>query len=140
MIISRRDINFARLDRHLVLGFAHGQWRTILKKPGQRFVWKKHADVLEKIASTKGKAFYRGVLAEKTAFGDDPQGDVASELVLRGDHLRGVLRVVTDVHLRAHRRSAGAGLQGLGRADDLAGGSRELELPFSRARRMASRR
>jgi gamma-glutamyltranspeptidase / glutathione hydrolase len=34
-------------------------------RPGQRFKWKKHADVLEKIASTRGKAFYRGALAEK---------------------------------------------------------------------------
>jgi len=32
---------------------------------GQRFKWRKHADTLEKIAATKGKAFYRGVLAEK---------------------------------------------------------------------------
>ena len=34
-------------------------------RAGERFRWKKHADALEKIASTKGKAFYRGVLAEK---------------------------------------------------------------------------
>jgi gamma-glutamyltranspeptidase/glutathione hydrolase len=34
-------------------------------KAGERFRWKKHADALEKIAATKGKAFYRGVLAEK---------------------------------------------------------------------------
>jgi len=34
-------------------------------RPGQRFTWKKHADALEKIAATKGKAFYRGALAEK---------------------------------------------------------------------------
>ena len=32
---------------------------------GQRFKWKKHADALEKIADTKGKAFYRGVLADR---------------------------------------------------------------------------
>ena len=36
-------------------------------KPGERFVWRKHADALEKIARTKGEAFYRGELAEKIA-------------------------------------------------------------------------
>ena len=34
-------------------------------KAGQLFKFKKHADTLEKIASSKGKAFYRGALAEK---------------------------------------------------------------------------
>jgi gamma-glutamyltranspeptidase/glutathione hydrolase len=34
-------------------------------RAGERFKWKKHADALEKIAGSKGKAFYRGVLAEK---------------------------------------------------------------------------
>jgi gamma-glutamyltranspeptidase / glutathione hydrolase len=34
-------------------------------RAGERFKWKKHADALEKIAATKGKAFYRGALAEK---------------------------------------------------------------------------
>jgi len=34
-------------------------------RAGERFKWKKHADALEKIASSKGKAFYRGLLAEK---------------------------------------------------------------------------
>jgi gamma-glutamyltranspeptidase/glutathione hydrolase len=32
--------------------------------PGQRFKFRKHADVLEKIAATKGKAFYKGDLAD----------------------------------------------------------------------------
>jgi len=32
---------------------------------GQLFKWAKHADALEKIAETKGKAFYQGELAEK---------------------------------------------------------------------------
>ena len=34
-------------------------------RPGERFKFPKHAKALELIASTKGKAFYRGVLAEK---------------------------------------------------------------------------
>src|SRR5919109_2426989 len=34
-------------------------------RAGERFVFKKHASALEKIAATKGKAFYRGELAEK---------------------------------------------------------------------------
>src|SRR3990170_9075101 len=34
-------------------------------KPGQRFKFPQHAQVLERIASTKGEAFYRGELAEK---------------------------------------------------------------------------
>src|SRR5438067_488677 len=34
-------------------------------KPGQRFRWPAHADVLEQIARTRGKAFYQGPLAEK---------------------------------------------------------------------------
>jgi gamma-glutamyltranspeptidase / glutathione hydrolase len=34
-------------------------------QPGEKFVFKKHADALEQIARTKGEAFYRGALAEK---------------------------------------------------------------------------
>jgi len=34
-------------------------------RAGERFVFKRHADALEEIASTRGKAFYRGKLAEK---------------------------------------------------------------------------
>ena len=34
-------------------------------KPGQRFRWPAHADALEQIARTRGKAFYQGPLAEK---------------------------------------------------------------------------
>jgi gamma-glutamyltranspeptidase/glutathione hydrolase len=34
-------------------------------KPGQRFRFPQHAEVLEKIAATKGEAFYKGELAEK---------------------------------------------------------------------------
>ena len=34
-------------------------------RPGERFRFPEHAKVLEKIAATKGKAFYRGELAEK---------------------------------------------------------------------------
>ncbi len=34
-------------------------------KAGQRFKWRAHADVLEQIAKTRGKAFYQGALAEK---------------------------------------------------------------------------
>ena len=34
-------------------------------QPGQRFRFRKHADALERIAATKGKAFYRGDLAER---------------------------------------------------------------------------
>ena len=34
-------------------------------RPGERFTWKSHADVLEQIAETRGEAFYRGALAEK---------------------------------------------------------------------------
>ena len=33
--------------------------------PGQRFKFRKHADALERIAATRGKAFYRGELADK---------------------------------------------------------------------------
>jgi gamma-glutamyltranspeptidase/glutathione hydrolase len=33
-------------------------------RPGERFTWKSHADVLEKIAQTRGEAFYRGAIAE----------------------------------------------------------------------------
>jgi gamma-glutamyltranspeptidase/glutathione hydrolase len=34
-------------------------------RPGERFRWAAHADVLENIARTKGEAFYRGPIAEK---------------------------------------------------------------------------
>ena len=34
-------------------------------RPGQRFKWPAHAAALEQIASTRGKAFYEGALAEK---------------------------------------------------------------------------
>jgi gamma-glutamyltranspeptidase / glutathione hydrolase len=34
-------------------------------KPGQRFRFEKHSQVLEQIAATRGEAFYRGDLAEK---------------------------------------------------------------------------
>jgi gamma-glutamyltranspeptidase / glutathione hydrolase len=34
-------------------------------KPGERFFFKQHAHVLERIAATKGEAFYRGEFAEK---------------------------------------------------------------------------
>jgi gamma-glutamyltranspeptidase/glutathione hydrolase len=34
-------------------------------RPGERFVWKAHADVLEQVARTRGEAFYRGPIAEK---------------------------------------------------------------------------
>jgi gamma-glutamyltranspeptidase/glutathione hydrolase len=34
-------------------------------KPGERFFFKQHAQVLERIAATKGEAFYRGEFAEK---------------------------------------------------------------------------
>jgi gamma-glutamyltranspeptidase/glutathione hydrolase len=34
-------------------------------RPGERFRWQAHADVLENIARTKGEAFYRGPIAEK---------------------------------------------------------------------------
>src|SRR5689334_4677757 len=34
-------------------------------QPGQRFKWSAHADALEQIAGTGGKAFYEGALAEK---------------------------------------------------------------------------
>jgi gamma-glutamyltranspeptidase/glutathione hydrolase len=34
-------------------------------RPGERFVWKSHADRLEEIARTRGEAFYRGPIAEK---------------------------------------------------------------------------
>ena len=33
--------------------------------PGERFVWKAHAEALEAIASTRTEAFYRGSIAEK---------------------------------------------------------------------------
>jgi gamma-glutamyltranspeptidase/glutathione hydrolase len=34
-------------------------------RPGERFTWKSHAEVLEQIARTRGEAFYRGAIAEK---------------------------------------------------------------------------
>src|SRR3954469_470550 len=34
-------------------------------RPGERFTWKSHAEVLEKIAATRGEAFYRGSIAER---------------------------------------------------------------------------
>jgi gamma-glutamyltranspeptidase/glutathione hydrolase len=34
-------------------------------RPGERFTWKSHADVLEQIAQTRGEAYYRGAIAEK---------------------------------------------------------------------------
>jgi gamma-glutamyltranspeptidase/glutathione hydrolase len=34
-------------------------------RPGERFTWKSHADVLEQVALTRGEAFYRGAIAEK---------------------------------------------------------------------------
>jgi gamma-glutamyltranspeptidase/glutathione hydrolase len=34
-------------------------------RPGERFVWRSHADVLEQIARSRGEAFYRGAIAEK---------------------------------------------------------------------------
>jgi len=43
-------------------------------RPGERFVFKKHALALEKIAATKGKAFYRGELAAKLEAAAKKQG------------------------------------------------------------------
>src|SRR5215510_11608806 len=43
-------------------------------RAGERFVFKKHASALEKIAATKGKAFYRGELAEKLEAAAKKQG------------------------------------------------------------------
>ena len=34
-------------------------------RPGERFTWKSHADILERIAQTRGEAFYRGPIAER---------------------------------------------------------------------------
>jgi gamma-glutamyltranspeptidase / glutathione hydrolase len=34
-------------------------------RPGERFIWRAHADALEQIARTRGAAFYRGAVAEK---------------------------------------------------------------------------
>ena len=34
-------------------------------RPGERFTWKAHAEVLEQIARTRGEAFYRGAISEK---------------------------------------------------------------------------
>ena len=42
--------------------------------PGQRFKWPAHAKVLEEIASSKGKAFYKGKLAEKIEAAAKKQG------------------------------------------------------------------
>ncbi len=42
--------------------------------PGQRFRWPAHAKVLEEIASSKGKAFYKGKLAEKIEAAAKKQG------------------------------------------------------------------
>jgi len=43
-------------------------------RAGERFVFKKHALVLEKIAATKGKSFYRGELAVKLEMAAKKQG------------------------------------------------------------------
>jgi gamma-glutamyltranspeptidase / glutathione hydrolase len=43
-------------------------------RAGEKFVFKKHADTLEKIAATKGKAFYRGELAAKLDAAAKKQG------------------------------------------------------------------
>ena len=43
-------------------------------RAGERFVFKKHALALEKIAATKGKAFYRGELAAKLEAAAKKQG------------------------------------------------------------------
>ncbi len=43
-------------------------------KPGQRFKWMAHAKVLEEIASTKGKSFYKGKLADKLEAAARKQG------------------------------------------------------------------
>ena len=43
-------------------------------RAGERFVFKKHALALEKIAATKGKAFYRGELAAKIEAAAKKQG------------------------------------------------------------------
>jgi gamma-glutamyltranspeptidase/glutathione hydrolase len=42
--------------------------------PGQRFKWPAHAKVLEEIAASKGKAFYKGKLAEKIEAAAKKQG------------------------------------------------------------------
>src|SRR3954464_3031524 len=42
--------------------------------PGELFKFKKHADALEEIASSKGKAFYKGKLAEKLEGAAKKQG------------------------------------------------------------------
>jgi gamma-glutamyltranspeptidase/glutathione hydrolase len=34
-------------------------------RPGEKFTWKAHAEVLEQVARTRGEAFYRGAIAEK---------------------------------------------------------------------------
>ena len=41
---------------------------------GEKFMFKKHALALEKIAATKGKAFYRGELAAKLDAAAKKQG------------------------------------------------------------------
>src|SRR5690348_6762066 len=43
-------------------------------RAGEKFVFKKHAAALEKIAATKGKAFYRGELAAKLEAAAKKQG------------------------------------------------------------------
>ncbi len=45
-------------------------------KPGEKFVFKKHALALERIAATKGKDFYKGELADKLAAAAKKQGGV----------------------------------------------------------------
>jgi gamma-glutamyltranspeptidase/glutathione hydrolase len=47
-------------------------------RAGEKFVFKKHASALEKIAATKGKAFYRGELATKLAAAAKKQGGALS--------------------------------------------------------------
>jgi gamma-glutamyltranspeptidase/glutathione hydrolase len=42
--------------------------------PGERFKWPAHAKVLEEIASTKGKAFYKGKLADRIEAAAKKQG------------------------------------------------------------------
>jgi gamma-glutamyltranspeptidase/glutathione hydrolase len=42
--------------------------------PGERFRWPAHAKVLEEIAATKGKAFYKGKLADKIEAAAKKQG------------------------------------------------------------------